>query len=258
MERSRDYVIVLPPRRKVGGLWLDGGHDIVIKGGYVTIPTGTPPGTANDAYRTGIYVDGATGTVHIEGVLIDASGGGDSDGIDINAPRAIVQLENLRIVGLHGSYAGFHADLVQPWGGVRALRIDHLTGSSNYQGLFLPRDLGAIGSASLQNIDLWGTATRLATGRHLLWLTSGLQGCSGYRVSLSSVYLQPRRGTTVGEVVWPELGSRLPCAATPARGRVGWSALPVTGSVQGGPPPGGEFVPAGVAGPRYVSPGYAG
>ena len=76
------------------------------------------------------------------------------DGIDINAPAAIVQIENVRIENLYGSYATMHADAVQTWGGVQDLRIDHLSVDGDYQGLTIDPDLGPVGSAEIQNVDL--------------------------------------------------------------------------------------------------------
>ncbi len=48
-------------------------------------------------------VDGRV--IHIEGLDIDGSGGGEADGIGIGAPSAIVQIENTRITGLIGHLA---------------------------------------------------------------------------------------------------------------------------------------------------------
>jgi hypothetical protein len=256
LSSSRDYIVKLPPTKKVGGTWLDGGHNVVVIGGSVTVPTGTDPGVAYDAQRNGIYIKDATGTVHIEGVLIDGSGGAEFDGIDINAPLATVQLENLRIVGVRGGFSSFHADVVQPWGGVKDLRIDHLTGSSNYQGLMLQPDLGPIGSAEISNVDLTATAEPpVDRGGHMLWLTRGSTSCAGYPVALSNVFVKPRPGSSLIQSVWPTT-SGLSCNAT-GSSSVDWPKLEVGGVVQVGPPPAGEFAPPQSAGLSYLSPGYA-
>jgi hypothetical protein len=256
LDPTRDYVIQLPSERKVGATVIKGGHNVVIKGGWITIPTLT----ASDAERRGIYIKDATGTVHIEGVLIDGSGGGNGDGIAISAPNAVVQVENSRIVGLRGSYAGYHADVIQPWGGVSELRVDRLTGSTNYQGLQIPRDLGPIGRADLRNVDLSHTGEAPAEGGYLLWLTKGTSTCEAYPVSISDVYIAPKSGRWLADSVWPGVWSTLPCKASQvgagADAQVSWPTLPVTGFVRRGPRPEGEFVPSGVAGVGYVSPGY--
>jgi hypothetical protein len=253
MDPARDYVVVLPHRRKVGATVLKGGHNVVVKGGWITIPPGAPSG----ADRSAVYVKGATGTVHLEGLLIDGSGGGVGDGIVIAAPGAVVQIENVRVVGLRGSYREMHADVVQPWGGVRELRIDRLTGSSNYQGLTIQPDLGPIGQATVDHANLRYTGTAPADGGYLIWLTSGASSCQASPVTLFDVYVEPKRGRSLGNSVWPPARSPLGCGATVRRNAARWHRLPARGAVLGGAPPDGDFVPAGVAGVRYRSPGYA-
>jgi hypothetical protein len=54
------------------------------------------------------------------GAEADSSSGVPSDGITISAPKTTVQLKRVRIVGLQGSAAGLHPDLIQrgeEWGG---------------------------------------------------------------------------------------------------------------------------------------------
>jgi hypothetical protein len=250
---NRDYIIKLPPTKKIGGTWIDGGHNVVIKGGHVTVPAGTSASTANE--RTAISIRGATGTVHVEGVLIDGSGGGEFDGVTINAPEAVVQLQNMRIVGVRGREMGFHGDVIQPWGGVKDLRIDYLTGTSNYQGLSIQQDLGPIGSAKISHADLVATTEpTVERGGHMLWLTKG-GVCNGYPLALSEVFVKPRRTKTLGGSVWPQSDSSLPCKASVTTFAT-WPGLPVSGAVQSGVPSGGNFVPSGVAGLSYQSPGY--
>jgi hypothetical protein len=252
LDPERDYIVKLPPWKKVGGTTLIGGHNVVVVGGWISVP----PGAVYDAERRGIYIKDATGTVHVEGVLIDGSAGGDFDGVAIAAPEATVQLQNMRIVGVRGSYDGFHGDIVQPWGGVRALRIDRLTGTGNYQGLMLAPTLGAIGSAELSNIDItttWSPEPREHAGGHMLWLTEGTS-CVAYPVTLDEVYIRPRSDRPLENAVWPPGNSSQQCKAV-GDGTVEWPLLPISGEVLMGPPPGGNFVPPGAAGVGYVSPG---
>jgi hypothetical protein len=244
LSTSRDYYIKLPSTKKVGGTWLDGGHNIKIVGGAVTLPS-TVNSSTPTAQRTGIYIKGATGTVHIEGVLMDDTGGALGwDGIDIAAPKATVQLENLRIVGVNGGLNSWHADVVQPWGGVKDLRIDRMSGASNYQGLMLDEDLGPIGSAEISNADM--TATTDPTpdhGGHMLMVSKDTTACTTYPISLSSLYITPRPDRTLDNSVWPA------AIMTDCPG--------LTGIPQLGPPPDGPFVPPGLAGLGYATPGYA-
>jgi hypothetical protein len=252
LNHSKDYIIKLPPFQKVGGTEIEGGHNVVIEGGSIAIP----PNLSSDAERRGIYIKNNEGTVHVEGVLIQGQPGSIGDGIDISAPHSIVQLENDRIVALNGGQSTFHADVIQPWGGVRDLRVDGLTGSSNYQGLFLAQDLGPIGSVSLQHVNLFQTPGPYDGGGHMLWITSGISTCTSYPLSLSQVYIQPRAGRSLFTSVWPQLSSSLACPGISADGGLSWPSLGVSGGVAAGMPAAGDFVPAGVAGIDYASPGY--
>lgn len=253
LKDDKDYIIKLSAEKKIGGVILQGGRNIIIQGGYITVP----PGAANDAGRRAIYIKNNVGTVHIEGLLIDNSGESDFDAVAIAAPKAIVQLQNMRIIGLTGSYQGFHADIVQPWGGVKELRIDRLTGTSNYQGFQIPQDLGAIEAAMIQDVNLGYAPSKSGKLGYLLWLTPGVSSCTTYPITLSNVYVEARPGQQIGNSVWPPVGRAMECAAVQNGNEVSWPNLPtITGAVKQGPPPNGDFVPEGVAGLQYISPGY--
>jgi hypothetical protein len=227
LDRRRDYRIRLGHVTHVGGVVLNGGHNVVVMGGEITIPwAGSHPRRGGDD-RRGLFINGATGTVHVEGLLID--GPDVSEGIQISAPKATVQLENVRIVGIHARdevhFTDNHPDLVQPWGGVRKLRIDRLSGSSDYQGLFLEGDRGPIGRVDLRHVDIVGTPT----ARCLLWLDAP--------VALRGVWIRPSPRRTLRVSVWP-LGT------------------PQLHVIHSGRPPYGSFVGPKVAGVHYRSPGY--
>ena len=95
--------------------------------------------------------------IHIERLLIDGSSKVPSDGIRIHAPKAMVQLKLDRFVGFWGTLSGYHADVVQPAGGVKELRIDGLTGSSHYNDFYLRREnnplMPAIGKVTIRNTE---------------------------------------------------------------------------------------------------------
>jgi hypothetical protein len=257
LETNRDYVVKLPATDKLGGVTLEGGHNIVVIGGHITVPANSPPGHVDDRFRTGLYIKGATGTVHVEGVLFDGAPGAVFDAIDIDAPKATVQLEDIRAEGIKGRFNGFHADAVQPWGGVKDLRIDYFSATSNYQGITIPIDKGPIGSAQVSHVDMHGLLAEHEKGGHLLWLTTGSRTCHSYPVQLSDVYVQPRRDLTFGESVWPQVGRPRSCGAKTRNGFASWPRLPnIQGRVRAGSPPGGPYVPPGVAGTGYVTRGY--
>jgi hypothetical protein len=268
MDPDKDYVIRLPREGK-GDTFLVGGRNVVIVGGHVS--SGGEPTLWDVPEHRGIYIAGATGVVHIEGVLIDDVDVGKADGIDVAAPEAIVQIQNVRIVGLTGSQEENHADVVQVWGGVKELRIDRLTGATDYQGLHVQPELAPNGPEIIKNTNVSSTST--TAGNWLAWLTTDSNTCeTPARVELSEVYVTPRDGRSLGNSVWPpdrnanaaELrssrGVRTCASELSADGtQLAFPQLPqVSGVIKKGPPPGGDFVPDGVAGPDYVSPGYLG
>jgi hypothetical protein len=139
-----------------GPVQIRGGRNVVWIGGHLRIDD--KPATATATHRRGLVIsDAPDGTsvdgriVHVEGLLID--GDDLSEGIDANSPRAVLQLQNIHVgaVLIRGSddrdakgvyTAGNHADVLQPWGGFKEIRVDGLTGSSNYQGFYYSVDIG--------------------------------------------------------------------------------------------------------------------
>jgi hypothetical protein len=247
LSTSKDYILKLGAATHVGGLGIKGGRNVEILGGQIALP-------ASSSRANAIGISGAVGTVHIEGVWIDGSSGHEADGIQIEAPKATVQLENLRVTGLRGSYNTNHTDVVQPWGGVGRLRIDRLSGDTNYQGIFDQPDQGAIGPVDLRHVDLTYDNTGAQTGGYLIWLTNGCTAATS--TALTEVYVKGRAGSTLGSTVWPPLGGATDCPAKVVANVATWAALAVTGGVRWGAPPGGPFVTAADAGTSYTSPGY--
>ncbi len=245
LDKTKDYILNLGGTVHQGALWINGGRNVVVKGGTIALP-------ASSTRNTAMSIANSVGTVHVEGVLFDGSAR-EMDAVQITAPAATVQLENIRAVGIAGTFATNHSDVVQPWGGVAKLRIDRLTADSNYQGIFTRPDQGAIGSVEIQNVDMaFNNAKATSSGGYLLWMTTG---CDMAPTVLSNVYITPRLGTSLGSAVWPATNDAS-CPSKLVGNTVTFPKLPVTGGVIGGAPPAGAFVPAGKAGIGYVSPGY--
>jgi hypothetical protein len=287
LDNSRDYIIKYPDVRRVGELRLVGGRNIVIVGGASTIGPHTGTGVRNIQIsdKAGV-MDGRV--VHIEGLDIDGSGGGEADGIGIGAPSAIVQIENVRITGLIGHLSGTHADVIQTWGGMKALRLYDVTGASPYNNLYLRREnspLGpAIGAVTLDHVNVFGytnptdwdvssTLRGVAIGTQPADTDCTDKGQCGppnpdsatncdltAPVVLNDFYASPPVGK-LQRFMWPTeymTVAGCPSALSADGGSADWPALrgQVSGVMHLGPPPGGDFVPAGSVGVGYVSPGY--
>jgi hypothetical protein len=172
-----DYVVSAPSRID-GAVHLRGGRNVVWIGGHIHIPY-QGPGPVNPANRRGLVIsdidDGGGDpvrygysrdgrVVHIEGLLID--GPDLADGINTNAPKAVVQLQNIRVHDVHfrnsddrdgtNGWAVNHPDVLQTWGSQKQLRVDGLTGTSAYQGLFLREDSAdrALGPMYLRRVNI--------------------------------------------------------------------------------------------------------
>jgi hypothetical protein len=264
LDPQRDYVVKLPRHGLDGTLEINGGHNVVVMGGEVNVPsTANQTDNGADGTDTAIYVRASTGTVHIEGVLIKADDDTKYDGIDVNAPEATVQVENVRVEDVFGSLTSEHADVIQTWGGVKELDVDGLTARGDYQGLTVAPALGEVGSVHLKHVDLTVEAPPPSLSREtvgggiMLWLTSGTDTCDSATVTLKHVFIANRtRRIRSANTVWPSPKSGLECAPTVSDGRIEWPGLPVSGGVNIGTPPHGSFVPEGVAGNDYHSPGY--
>jgi hypothetical protein len=173
---------------------------------------------------------GQTGVVHVEGLRI--RGAGLSEGIDLDERLgAIVQLENNRVEGIHArderNFTDNHPDVVQSWAGPAVLRIDGLTATTDYQGLFLnPAQFGrASRMVDLRRVNIAG----LPTARYLLWQAEP------FPIRSTDVWINPAKGRPLGQVFWP-------------------SHSPWAGVRVGSPPR--DFVPRSSVGTGYRSPGY--
>jgi hypothetical protein len=272
LDNERDYVLRMPGRRKKTGiLYISGGRNIRLIGGYMSVK----------ASDVNIVIRDSGGTkagriVHIEGLLIDSSSGRKADGIRIAAPRTIVQLKNVRIVNLRGTAKTVHADLIQPFGGMKELRIDGFTGATHYNDLYFRREnhpLGpAIGTVRIRNANVFGYVNKgrvpRTTLRGISIGTQALDPKDGDApivcrltnpVYLEQFYVKPPKGVSLGQFVFPNVSSRSGCAAKVSKDgkSLDWPALrasaggKVSGVVKLGPPPNGAFVPPGSAGLGY-------
>lgn len=225
LEDGQDYVLELPedgPLVAAGGLSVAGGDDVILLGGEIQVPEDLEEGLD----RRGLYLKGQTGTVHVEGLRLS---GPLSEGINLGQPDgATVQLQNIVVEEVTGSRDGHHADLLQTWAGPARLRVDGLTGSSNYQGMFL--DPGEFSDEEPEQFDL--RRLRVAgIDRHgyMLW---GPDDADYLEVTDSEVKLNRDRGRS--QTFEPEEA---------------WEDVDVVEEFSGG-------MPAGRPGLGYVSPGY--
>ena len=226
LDMARDYILVIK-EKLLGGLSIYGGRNVVLIGGHIEIQSVTD--------RRGLYLKHWTGTMHVEGLLIDGEHLGEGVNIDTRTVGAIAQIQNVRVGYVHGTPEEaacytcpgvHHPDILQNWGGPTYYRIDRLTGSTDYQGFMIqPTQFGdPTVLADFRNMNISGQ------GGYLIFRAGGTQD-----FAFTNVWLHKTGGT---KYAYPESDPE-------------WTGF------NRGVPPGGDFVPAGVAGMSYVSPGYA-
>ena len=243
LDPSRDYILKMPSTPVKpgddGGLWVSGGHNIVIVGGEFDFNgvVNTDPVNEKEGRVATFY--GVTGTIHMEGIW--AHGNGLIEGVDMYSPRATLQIENCRFDHLHTEANGYHSDLVQ-WGtdGGKALRIDRFTGSSEVQGI---SDFGQPAAFDLRQVNILGLSGANISSPVLGWLQAS-------SVALQDFYVQPRPGESLLATLRPYGGKMS------KKGTVTWRGGRIRGSVHRGRPPHGDYVPRRVVGIHYKSPGY--
>ena len=246
---QQDIILQMPKTPVTNKVKVVGGHNLRLIGGSIAPDQGT-----TFVLR---FVD-VTGSVFIEGVEIDGkrlSG----DGINVSGKKGFlpdVYIQNARVVNINGFTAGEHADIFQAQGDIGRLHIDHLTGTSNYQGLFLRPEF-AIAGATIKNVDLRFLPNSHQPVTYLLWMRDSEESVKAYPVSLESVYIEPRPGQTVAaQAVFPSERSTR-AKAVEKDGKVTWPPESlIMGCVVSGRPASGDFVPDGSAGGNYISPGY--
>lgn len=255
MDKDKDYIVQMPSAPVRRGLAFVGGRNVVVIGGEIFIPDqGDNPGIPE---RRALYIVDATGVVHIEGLLM--RGDDISEGIQVAAPQATVQIQNVHIADIRArDQVGFtdnHPDLIQTWGSVGALRVDKFTGSTDYQGFLLKSDREAPhGPVHIKRSNITGAPT----ARYLFWFAKAFSGDIHLEDFWVSVPLNRSGG--LGKAVWPDRDASA-AIGTDGNGNpfATWpnvTAPRVHGRVTEGSPPGGDFAPIESVGLNYQTPGY--
>ncbi len=249
---------------------IHGGHNIVWIGGEVA-PTSGPDIGIQVGWGAGEH----GGTIHLEGIylhgyLTDGIEGGEYAGLSVASGTiadATLQIENVRIEGMTGDSSVTHQDCIQHYGGWANLRVDHLTCHTPYQGFELPWEDGASNNQGvlkhwdIRNANLYDMTPSGASFQTLIhfgdrngYFNSTTHQQSGY---LSNVYLDATQ-RSFNQETYPNAGTTstdgtVVHATIESNGTITWStSWAIPGFVTPGVPPGGDFVPIGVAGLGYV------
>ncbi|HVI37374.1 MAG TPA: hypothetical protein VM684_14170, partial [Gaiellales bacterium] len=180
--------------------------------------------------------------------------------------------------GLWGTLGGYHADVVQPGGGVKELRIDGFTGASHYNDFYFRREANPleppIGKVTIRNTNMFGYVNAKGTtpATTIRGISVGTQSNPPSDDSqatncamtdplvFDNFWVTPPAGVRPGQFAWPNdnmSGSASWCRSAFAAGSstLSWPGLNAAkgGKVSGAINVGAhaDFVPAGSVGLGY-------
>lgn len=147
---GKDYIVKFATGVRRDPIEFNNARNIVIVGCEMNVANITSPNYWDRRYIK--IQSGITGTVHIEGCWLH--GTSLIDGIVIDAPNAIVQIQNSLIEGMeYDELIANHPDILQTYAGPRELRMYNVTGASDYQGIQVYGESG--------NGNIWPDAVTL-------------------------------------------------------------------------------------------------
>jgi hypothetical protein len=265
LDNTKDYIIVLPTGAvRTTTIQINGGRNIVVIGGHIGMAVQTDAAVLiTDNSTNGAAAPQSGRVVHIEGILADNPNDLSFDGLDYNCPSAIVQFQNCRVVGMTGSLNAVHADISQNQGGAIAVRYDHVSGTTDYQGFFLPLAGGTITNGALiSNVDLsFWQANSSNPYTDIFWNYNSNEPSENNPVDIVGPFVisNNRSGQTVLNNSIYAVGSSL---SEDGSGNItfasgaGVSGAIIDGNMNPNAIPAGGFCAVGDCGIGYVSPGY--
>jgi hypothetical protein len=270
-----DVLLRAPNAKITGKVQIQGGRNIrLIGGSFEMVNNGqnASGGAIDSRWERQLAFYGFTGVVYAEGLLMDRRGSiGDglafasaSDGV------GDVYIQNCRIVNIQGipGTGNLRGDCVKTQGPHRHIRIDRLTFSSGYQGLFLPTRpdwTGPSSTITVKNTNGYALLGSSVGSVTLYWLRDSCTAGSAVElttpITLEECWADPtQKGQAFRDTVFPKAHFNGSCGAVEVAGSPNFMDWPdssnIFGTVKRGVPGGGDFVPASAVGLNYVSPGY--
>ncbi len=216
---KNDKVLFLGSDNKTySHLRIEGGKDIAIIGGKYAPPSSTTRGGGKSNITGTLYFKNLTegGSIYIEGVHVDNKDSFGTVGIVLNAGtdggNVDVTIQNSRVENIDGCKPCSHGDVIQTQGKVKSLKMYNFTGTSGYQGFFLPYQSKPYGGklkgkVEMENVNLRVIPTKINDHTpHTFWFdTNGAQ-----QISLKNVYSQGGKYVVPGQYTQGGVQSGLP------------------------------------------------
>jgi hypothetical protein len=242
-----DWNVVMPATPLTGrsgdaALVIKNVHNVKLIGGEILI--NTPYSTGSVASQQGVFITGTvTGEVFIEGLWVHGTSVGQA--ILIACGAGTVTIQNSRLETYH-TVGTIHTDAIQTYSGPHTLQMYQNTLYSNGLSLQMqPREFCSgcsFGTWHYERQDMHQVTAQAPA------LNKSASGKAWWAEYHEDFWLEPNPSHSQPIMVnW----SYAPNGWSPAGGtNVSGEALNI------GTPGGGNFVPLGVAGTGYVSPGY--
>lgn len=270
LPRDRDYIFRLAEPITAGTVQIVGGRHVVIVGGEINLDGKEKPcGSFVNNNVIGLQLGAQAGICHLEGLHIH--GRGMAQGIVFWAVAGTytttLRLQNCRIEALEKvATSGAHTDAIQLYAGPNRLELFQNTIVSRGPCLQLQTyDLAAdamptpemhwFERTNCRQLDQSGNCPDPPPYHRAWFLTKNLKGAS----SSQKPWPQHNQDFWLDEINGQDYNAGGTSGDAKAAGwnPPGASGYVVTGEpIRLGTPPGGDFVPAGVAGVGYTSPGY--
>jgi len=293
LDKTKDYILKLNNRHTGPdpSVSVIGGRNVVIIGGQVTVDLSLIPDSPTTSYRAMIFKE-QTGIVHVEGVNIT---GAAHSCFAFDSTQAIYQVQNIRCIGPYMWKENFnnpHSSIFITWRSPQEIRLDKDTFDYDNTGLAIYREQQPDGTftypkqVTIKRVNIRNTSNSYCSNitKPIGHITVSHQKLT--RIDIDRLYTE----TGWGVATWsdcPNPGSyhyRIWDAwfqydgatqYTPTLTKSGdglsqgsymdfinpssdnvWGVNGAYARVYAGIPSGGDYVPAGLTGPSYVSPGY--
>lgn len=268
LDNDVDYRIVLPRTPITGRVDVVGGRNIVIIGGAFRPFFDSDPEVNKVSlafWNPALLGDEPTHEriIHIEGVLFDQSESWYADAIAVADERATFVIQNVRFTGVDGTFEDAHGDAIQNWAGAKEIRVHRASIRTNYQGFMLPPMSGEqqrpIEFLHLDQVDFAENPGADEQNCSLyLWVTQGESSCTSFSrgARFDEVYLAPSCSDFGVRDTYPRAADPESCSVQVSGDRLIFDLPGFSGELREGGAEQPVFVPPGVAGIGYASPGY--
>jgi len=245
--KGDDDVVVVVQEKITKPVTIKNARNVVLVGGEFTINAPLTAKTKDSVQEhRALAFQFISGTVYLEGIWINNSGGGLTEGLQFFAPGKLI-LRNSRIEGVHTrpGDTGFsynHPDLLQVMNGSVALENVTLA-DSDFQGLMFGHTDGEpISELTFRNVNTYAV-------KRQAWFFAALDGADPVVKGCENCWHDPTGASRSGDLIYT-----LYPHPVLVNGNAVWKGIPRIQNgttILRGRPPQGDFAPADKVGRSY-------